>query len=465
MSRSRVLTILLPLTLSAAALAQSPCPTQEILGAAAKRSSDLVCIVPQVYGPGGLVGVDNGGPLTATEFHEVHFQASSINSFGPINAEIGVQLSQVPLASPVSGFIFANGVMQEATSFGPVLADRAETLGRRRIFVGASYEYFDFDKADAVNLKSFGAVFNHELEPTICATIPSTPCLNGEPIYTRDIIATQNRIDVKVHQVTLVGTYGLSDKLDVSVALPLVDVRVAMGSNATIYNFEPPPVNHTFAPITNNPRETYISPFNAILTNSDSALGIGDLRLRGKYVAWRDAKEKSAVAVGLDLRLPTGDAYKFLGSGAWGLRPFVIYSYSARVSPHVSAGFEGNGNSILAGSVTTQPVTKAPLPDVFTYSAGADAGVVRWLGVSADYIGTSLLNASRIQTSTYTDFVGNTHQNIDTFVSTVNQASISAGAKIRPVARLLITGNVLFRLNDAGLHFKPSPLIGVSYTF
>jgi hypothetical protein len=465
MSRLRVLTILLPLTLSAAALAQGPCPTQEILGTAAKRSSDLVCIVPQVYGPGGLVGTDNGGPLTATRFHEVHFQASSINSFGPINAEIGVQLSQVPLASPVSGFIFANGVMQEATSFGPVLADRAETLGKRRIFVGASYEYFDFDKADGVNLKSFGAVFNHELEPTICATIPSTPCLNGEPIYTNDIIATQNRIDVKVHQATLVGTYGLSDRLDVSVALPIIDVRVAMGSNATIYNFEPPPVNHTFAPITDNPRETYISPFNAILTNSDSALGLGDLRLRGKYVAWRDAKEKSAVAVGLDLRLPTGDAYKFLGSGAWGLRPFIIYSYSARVSPHVSAGFEGNGNSILAGNVTTQPVTKAPLPDVFTYSAGADAAVVRWLGVSADYIGTSLLNASRIQTSTYTDFVGKTHQNIDTFVSTVNQASISAGAKIRPVARLLITGNVLFRLNDAGLHFKPSPLVGVSYTF
>jgi Putative MetA-pathway of phenol degradation len=465
MLRSSLSLILLSLTLSAAAMAQGPCPTGEILGSAATRSSDLVCTVPQVYGPGGLVGTDNGGPLTATKFHEVHFQASSINSFGPINAEIGVQLSQVPLASPVSGFIFANGVMQEATSFGPVLADRAETLGRRRIFVGASYEYFDFDKADGVNLKSFGAVFNHEQEPTICATIPSTPCLGGEPIYTRDIIATQNRIDVKVHQVTLVGTYGLSDRLDVSVAVPVVDVRVAMRSNATIFNFEPPPVNHTFAPITDNPRETYISPFNAILTNSGSTLGIGDLRLRGKYVAWRDAKEKSAVAVGLDLRLPTGDAYNFLGSGTWGVRPFIIYSYSARVSPHASAGFEGNGNSILAGDVTTQPVTKAKLPDVFTYSVGADASPVRWLGLSADYIGTSLLNASRIENSTYTDFVGNTHQNVNTFVSTVNQSNISAGAKIRPMARLLITGNVLFRLNDAGLHFKPSPLIGVSYTF
>jgi hypothetical protein len=465
MSRLTVLGSVLLVFLSTVALAQSPCPTQEILGSAAKRSSDLVCIVPQVYGPGGLVGVDNGGPLTATKFHEVHFQASSINSFGPINAEIGVQLSQVPLASPVSGFIFANGVMQEATSFGPVLADRAETLGKRRIFVGASYEYFDFDKADSVNLKSFGAVFQHEQEPTICATIPSTPCLNGEPIYTNDIVATQNRIDIKVHQVTMVGTYGLSDKLDVSIALPIVNVRVGMTSNATIYNFEPPPVNHTFAPITDNPRETYINQFNAILTNSGSTTGLGDLRLRGKYIAWRDAKEKSAVAVGLDLRLPTGDAYNFQGSGAWGLRPFVIYSYSARISPHASAGFEGNGNSVLAGTVTSQPVTKAQLPNVFSYSAGADATIRRWVGVSADYIGTSLLNASRIENSTFTDFVGNTHANVSTFTSTVNQANISLGAKVRPVARLLITGNVLFRLNDAGLHFKPSPLIGVSYVF
>jgi hypothetical protein len=465
MSRLIWLYIIVVLTFSRASFAQSPCPTQEIQGSAAKRSSDLVCIVPQVYGPGGLVGTDNGGPLTSTRFHEVHFQASSINSFGPINAEIGVQLSQVPLASPVSGFIFANGVMQEATSFGPVLADRAETLGKRRIFVGASYEYFDFDKADGVDLKSFGAVFQHESEPTICATIPTTPCMNGEPIYTNDIVATQNRIDIKVHQVTMVGTYGLSDRLDVSLALPIVDVRVGMRSNATIYNFEPPPINHTFAPITDNPRETYISPSNAILTNSDSALGVGDLRLRGKYVAWRDSKEKSAVAVGLDLRLPTGDAYKFLGSGTWGLRPFVIYSYSARVSPHASAGFEGNGNSVLAGTVTSQPVTKAKLPDVFTYSAGADASIRRWVGISADFIGTSLLSAARVETSTFTDYVGNNHQNVSTFTSTVNQANFSLGGKIRPAARLLITGNVLFRLNDPGLHFKPSPLIGLSYTF
>src|ERR1700759_1911737 len=89
---------LLLVSLSTVALAQSPCPTQEILGSAAKRSSDLVCVVPQVYGPGGLVGTDNGGSLTSTKFLEVPFQAAIINSFRPINAEIGVKLSQVSRA-------------------------------------------------------------------------------------------------------------------------------------------------------------------------------------------------------------------------------------------------------------------------------------------------------------------------------------------------------------------------------
>ncbi len=105
------------------------------------------------------------------------------------------------------------------------------------------------------------------------------------------------------------------------------------------------------------------------------------------------------------------------------------------------------------------------MPNVFSYTGGADASVTRWLGLSAAYIGTSLLNAARIQTSTFTDYDGKAHQNVTTFTSTVNQSNISLGGKIRPVSRLLITGNVLFRVNDAGLHFKPSPLIGVSYTF
>jgi hypothetical protein len=36
---------------------------------------------------------------------------------------------------------------------------------------------------------------------------------------------------------------------------------------------------------------------------------------------------------------------------------------------------------------------------------------------------------------------------------------------VNPIGKLLITANVLFRVNDDGLHYKPAPLVGVSYTF
>jgi Putative MetA-pathway of phenol degradation len=488
MSRLWVLIVLLQLALAGSAFAQSPCPTA-YQTATSTRSSDLVCTVPQVYGPGGLVGTGFGGPLFPTAFHNAHFQATSISSLVPINAEIGVQLSQLPLASPVAGFIFANGVLQEAYSFGPVLTDRAETIGKRRIFVGLSYQYFEFDKADDVNLKNFGAVYLHQTGLSSLCTGPfAPPCFTEpdgtrEPIYTQDIVATLNRIDVKVNQVTIVGTYGILHNLDVSVAIPLIDVRMTMDSSANIISFEAPStapgcttattdcIEHYFispAPA-NIPGETYHSSSSASFVNSNSAFGIGDFRIRGKYVPWRSAKEKSAVAVGLDLRLPTGDAYNFLGSGTYGVRPFATYSYSARVSPHASFAFEKNGSSVLAGNVTgtatSTAATTAPLPNVVSYSGGADGSVTHWLGVSADYIGTSLLNEPRFRTSAYTDAAGTNYPTITAFTSTANQASISLGAKVRPLAKLLVTGNVLFRLNDAGLHFKPSPLVGVSYTF
>lgn len=339
------------------ALGQSPCPTQVLEGISAKLSSDMLCTIPQLYGAGGLVGSDNGGPLNSTtnKGHEAHFQASSVSDFRPINAEIGLQLSQVPLAAPVSGVTFLNGVWQEAIGLGPVLTDRAETIGNHAVFVGFNYEYFDFDKADNIDLRNFGAVFSHEYEP--CPGDPSVtgvPCVTNQsgqsvPLYTQDVIASQNRLNIIVHQFSIVGTYGINSKWDISVAVPIVKVRMSMASNTTIFNFEPPPVDHSFAAVSNNASETYVSPSNAIFYSHRSAQGVGDIRLRNKFVAWQSGNEKSSIAVGLDVRFPSGDPYAFLGSGTWGIKPFAIFSHASRFSPHFGAGFESNGQSVLAG--------------------------------------------------------------------------------------------------------------------
>jgi hypothetical protein len=451
--------------------AQSPCPTQVLQGSSATMSSEMVCLIPQVYGPGGLVGEDNGGPLnsTANKGHEAHFQASSVSDFRPINAEIGLQLSQVPLAAPVAGVTFQNGVWQEAVGLGPVLTDRGETIGKHAVFLGFNWEYFDFDKADNINLRNFGAVFTHEFEE--CPNPSVIPCVtdkNGAsvPLYTQDVIATQNHLDLNVNQYSIVGTYGLTSKWDISLAVPIVNVRMSMISNTTIFNFEPPPVDHTFATVSNSGSETYVSPSNAIFYTHNSSQGIGDIRLRNKFVVWQSDDEKSSIATGLDVRFPTGDANNFTGSGTWGIRPFVIFSHAARFSPHFGTGFESNGQTILAGDVTTDPVVKQQLPYIFSYYGGIDTspGRLHWLGLSADFIGNSLLSAARIRGTTTTDYGGNVHPDMQPSVSTVNEEAVSLGAKLR-AKKLLIVGNCLIRLNNAGLHYKPSPLVGVSYTF
>jgi hypothetical protein len=47
----------------------------------------------------------------------------------------------------------------------------------------------------------------------------------------------------------------------------------------------------------------------------------------------------------------------------------------------------------------------------------------------------------------------------------VDQASIAGGFKANLVGQLLLTANVLYQMNHAGLHSKPVPLLGLSYTF
>jgi Putative MetA-pathway of phenol degradation len=468
--------VLLGLVLaSVSSLAQGPCPTANSTATTTipTRSGDLICLVPQVYGGGGLVGSDHGGPLfsTAQFSHAAHFSSSALASFSPLNAEIGTQLSQLPLTSPASGFIFSFNpslgvVSRQTENFGPILTERAETIGKHRLFVGFSYQYFNFDKADGVNLKNFGVVFQHESEANLCTPGSPITCVGGEPVFQKDIIATQNRIDLKVHQFTAVGTFGLTDRLDVSVAIPILNVRMGVSSDATINSFEtaadfPPCCVHRFDPANVDSHENFIDVAHANFFNNNTSSGIGDVIFRGKFQALKG--EKAGLAVGLDVHLPTGDEKNFLGSGTWGLRPFMAFSYAGRISPHASFGYQRNGDSVLAGDITTD--TSAHLPDIVTYSAGADAGLTHRITVSADFLGQSLVSAKKIAGSVFTDVSGATHSNIVTSTATINQASVAVGGKVNPFGKLLITANVLFRINDAGLHSKPVPLVGLSYTF
>src|SRR5215469_4965471 len=157
-------TFALVLLLPACLLAQTVCPTG--------HSKDMICMIPGVYGPNGLVGTNVSGPLMDTSTmpagtHGVDFSSAASVSLTLVTAGIGTQLSQLPLAAPASGVTFSlnseTGALQETlTTLGPILNDRANTIGRHKVFVGVSYQFFEFDRADGTNLRSIPALYNHE---------------------------------------------------------------------------------------------------------------------------------------------------------------------------------------------------------------------------------------------------------------------------------------------------------------
>jgi hypothetical protein len=170
------------------------------------------------------------------------------------------------------------------------------------------------------------------------------------------------------------------------------------------------------------------------------------------------------VALGLDLRIPSGDALNLLGTGAPGLQPFLIVSGTLqRISPHFNIGYQWNGSSILAGD----PVSgqSDDLPDQVVYAAGADVGTGRFT-VVFDVIGRYMLDAERIVLQDFHARDGHSvFPTIGFSQESFNLLSGATGIKINALGRLLVTGNLLFALDDHGVRARVTPLIGVEYGF
>jgi hypothetical protein len=393
-------------------------------GPCAVQSSKLICVTAQEYGSAafGFVSVlQNYGPDNQ-DFHPKHFSSDFSNTLQPLSAAIGRQANLLPLASPSSGVILVydpglKTFVASTDSLGPILGERAETVGRHRLFVGFSYQFFNFDKLDGVKLNNFPNVLTHTDDrtdntpvgattATLCSTtaesIGAVPVNNAENLgscaFVRDRIDTQNTVSLKVNQYTTYVTFGLTKRIDISAVIPIETVRfslysqdtIVLGSNGT---YTPAPdspnsillnqiTNPSSGPGTNGPPYFFhlfkgcpnTSPASGAsgldpsclnhtfpdfsFTGSgsqpkNSASGIGDIVARVKWNLWEG--EHFGIAGGMDVRFPTGDAEDYLGSGSWGFNPFGVISYRARVSPHVFVGYEWNTDSVAAGTYTTLP--------------------------------------------------------------------------------------------------------------
>ena len=401
-------------------------------------------------------------PPASGPSHVAHFIGEDSPQFLALqqfSAAIANQLSSFPLASSAGGFTYqfdpALGVFtRSADSFGPIYAERAETIGKGKFNLGFNYSHFTFDHLDRLALRDgeVRLVFTH-------ADVNHDGS-NLQPFVEGDVITARVFLKIETNIAAFVMSYGVSDRLDVGLAVPLVHVSLEAQTDATIERLATggvAPDIHRF--LNGGSTESF--------RQSGSASGVGDVILRGKYQFLRG--DRGGLAVAEDLRLPTGEERDLLGTGATQARTFLIGSIRlASISPHVNAGY--TWSSKAGGG--------RDIPDEIGYTAGFDWTVSPRMTVAVDVLGRNFRNTRSVRVVN-TTFQANTNPNPSTPPTIVTQTfprliaekgdsnSVlgSIGVKINPFGNFLLTVNGLFSLNHEGLQDKFAPLIGVDYSF
>lgn len=412
------------------------------------QADSLSEIFTELYGPDGLV-VNSLATLAGGVSHSAHFNSGFETEFKQFGTALTSQIVSLPLPPPGSGFTYrfdpGLGVFtRTTTSFGPILSERAETIGGGRVSIGVSFQRLSFDSIEGMDLGSVPAVFTHD----------SAELRGGR----EDVVTTVNTIEAEVSRTAAFVSYGVTDSLDLSIAVPFVTADVAVTSDATIQRLGTtvPEIHFFRAGDDSIGNRRVFSAFG-------HANGLGDITVRLKQTAVR--KQRSGLALGVDLRLPTGNERNLLGTGAPGVQPFGAWSGNyGPVSPHVNLGYQWNGSSILAGDPGLGQAED--LPDVGVYSFGVVLAVHRRVTAAVDVLGRYVIDSPRVRQEEFHALDGrSTFRNIAFRTGSFNELSSAVGLKVNVSGQLLVNANLLMRLNAVGLRDKVSPLIGLEYAF
>lgn len=416
----------------------------------------LAFLLPlSLYGPEGLV-VDSDALLPNGQSHAAHFNSSFQAQFAQtsiaLNSALAGGLAALAAPSPASGFTYtfnpSAGVFTRSTeSYGPVLGERAETIGRHMISTAIVYQHFNFDRVGDLDLDDLPYVFSHD-----------NPALGGRA----DVIVAPLSLSLVQDQTTLLVDWGAAATLDLAIAVPVVRTELQALARAQILRLgtESNPQVHYF-----------LGPLGEIgLTRdyraSGSATGLGDVLLRAKKSLKRaQGGQGAGLALGFEVRLPTGDEENLLGAGALGLRPLLIASLSrGRFAAHVNASYQWNGDSVLAGNIVIPE--KASLPDIARYSAGVDVGASRQATFSLDLLGTHSIDAVRLSRSTYMALDGVTQfPSLNFAAGSTSAIDLALGGKFNVGGKLLLDASALWSLKNTGLRDRFVTMLALEYSF
>ena len=197
------------------------------------------------------------------------------------------------------------GCRSGAAEFRADVCGRPFTTGRGKLNIGAAFQHTRFESVGGQPLT--------ELE----IPSPTGPATRST--------ATRPRSQVEIDRTIVSATYGIHDRVDIGVIVPM---------GAPLYRGS----------------ASYYQLFNGVeatkrTDSSGSSFGVGDIVIRTK--AALIATHRFDAAAALDIRLPTGDPDKLLGTGYTQAKlMFIGGSTMGSLTPHVNFGYTLGGSGM-----------------------------------------------------------------------------------------------------------------------
>jgi hypothetical protein len=409
-------------------------------------------------GQGALFLAGSGDPNNPANLraHGEHFVPSSaaenfaVISF--ITDALGRNVANMPIGSTSGSetFSFAGGVpVRTSTSAGPIFAERPQTLGRGRVLAGINRSAFRFATIRGVDMRDIDLNFTHQnVDFPGCATTFGDDCAKyGVPSFENDVMRFNLSLDLDVRVTSLFMTYGLSDKLDAGLVIPVVQASFAGESRAEMHPFGGTTANHFFAGTAQNPT------LSAERQTRGSATGLGDVAVRLK--ANLRTTDKANLGMLVDARLPTGSERDLLGAGEFSGRVLaIVASRFGDFSPHVNVGY-------LHRSGATQN-------DAVLGTVGFDHRLGSSVTLAADLVSELQVGDSNLELPETLSYEAPFRRTVTpTEIPDMRDDIVngSFGFKIRTGRNLTAVINGLFPLNRGGLRADFTYTAGLEYSF
>jgi hypothetical protein len=406
--------------------------------------------------------------------HALHFSGGPGLTSAPaaLNAAIALQLADLPGAPSAGGVMFSRdgsgGALHNV--YGTSYSARGVTLGNGRLGGAITFQDTNYETLDGANIRNGGInfLFTH-----------AQCCGNTNDVLQQTVYVRLNR---KV--TSLVLNYGLSDRLDVGVVVPIVQVTMAgrIASRILRVGTVANPSTHSFDPLFRATHTTYLdvdygqSGGARFGVDGKTARGFGDIMFAGKLGL--ATNPSNALAVTVNLSVPTGRPDDFLGTGALRVTPGIAWSAVAgRLSPHATAGYSYARGSLSARLQEAYPsqLLDLKVPTVINWTAGLDFSLAPRVTLLLDTVGRRVDNVQRFatgQTVFATGVPGGPPADVaaGTDLITDGRRALSqvfgtVGGRFNLGGSVFATATVFFPVVKGGLMPRTAAVFGIDYGF